>query len=53
MDRVSKEFLKARQLTFYFQHYKELPHVKKKPVPASDSQDEEPHGPRYGSAADP
>lgn len=38
--RVTKDFLKVRQMAMYFQQYRELPGVKKKPHYSDDTVDE-------------
>lgn len=38
--KMSKEFLKARQMTMYFQRYRELPGVKKTPLQVDDTVDD-------------
>lgn len=38
--KVSTEFLKARQMAFYFQQYRELPGVKKEPMDSDETMEE-------------
>ena len=38
--KVGNEFLKARQMAFYFQQYRELPGVKKEPMDSGETMEE-------------